>query len=554
MQCDLLIKNGTIVDGTGGSAFKGDVVVKEGRIIAVDRPRHGSGDDWEAAQVIDAEGLTVCPGFIDIHSHSDFLLPRDNHPEMLACLLEQGITTAVGGNCGFSPAPLDKGYSRYNNLINDSMEFLSGGPLAIQWSSMGSFFSFLEKGGLALNLAQLTGHGLLRWSLWGDDYSAPGPEKMRQMGQLMEESFAEGAYGLSLGLGYAPGMFAGAKEMEDLARLVKKHNRLLAVHIRSLARVSPASKSEFLLKPHNIRALEEMIVLAEKTGVRIQISHLLFGGRKSWPSCDQALGLIDRAKSRGIDIAFDVFPYHCGNTTVNAVLPAWFLKDPQKHFKSSLSRRLFSAMMEFGWKMLGASYGDVQLMYGGHHELETYEGLFIPEIARMMGCSNGEAILRIAEKSGGRAACLYYMYNGEENNDGVLMKVMKHPLCTFETDVLITPGRKANPAAYGAFPCIIQRYHKERNMFSLEEAIAKMTGLSAGRLGMQDRGLIKAGCWADITIFDYSRIRDNTTGQNTGESPSGIRHVFVNGREAVREGRAIPGKKFGQVLRCGWYV
>lgn len=200
--------------------------------------------------------------------------------------------------------------------------------------------------------------------------------------------------------------------------------------------------------------------------------------------------------------------------------------------------------------MIGISQEDVQLMWGGHPELEKYEGLFIPDIARMMGCSSNEAYLRIAEISRGSAVCLFYKFNGEENNDEVLKKVMQHPLCTFETDVIITPGGKPNPAEFGAFPAVIQRYHKEKKIFSLEEAIAKMTGKSAERIGIKDRGLIKTGCWADITIFDYNLIRDNTTVQNTGEKPSGIKYVFVNGHEVVREGQAIPGKKCGQVLRC----
>lgn len=550
MQCDFLIKNGTILDGTGEPAFKGDVVIKDGRISAVVIQGNNPEENWEAAQIIDAENLTVCPGFIDIHSHSDFLLPLHNHPEILACLLEQGITTILGGNCGYSPAPLGEGYLKHMYILKCAFDFLCGRPIDIQWQSMGSFLNYLEKGGLSLNLAQLTGHGTLCWSLWGANYSTTGRERMQQLDIIIEESFADGAFGLSLGLGYDPGMYATSKELEEIALLAKKHNRLLAVHIRSLGRVSANCKSNFLIKPHNIRALTEMIELAEKTGVRIQISHLMFGGKKSWPSCDKALMMIDRAKSRGVDIAFDIFPYHCGNTTVNFLLSAWFLKDPEKHFKSSLSRLRQSVEWAIGWKLLGMKLEDVQLMYGGHPELVEYEGLFISEIARMMKCSNSEAALKIAEVSGGGAVCLYYNCNGEENNDDVLIKVMKHPLCTFATDEMIVPGRKQNPSAFGAFPAVIQRFHKDRNIFSLEEAIAKMTGKSAERIGIKDRGFLKAGCWADITIFDYNLIKDNTTLQNTEARPSGIKYVFVNGHEVVREGTAMPGKKCGQVLKC----
>lgn len=549
MQCDLLIKNGTVVDGTGRPSFKGDIAVKDGRINAITNLGNNPEDSWESTQVIDAENLTVCPGFIDIHSHGDFLLPLKEHPARLACLLEQGITTLVGGNCGFSPAPLAEN-SKFMGLVQRDFEFNSGRSLDISWTSMGSFFSFLEEGGLSLNLAQLIGHGTLRKSLWGTDYSLSNQQKMLQMSQIIEQSFSEGAYGLSLGLGYEPGMYVDMKELEEIALLVKRHDRLLTVHIKSLARASAAYKSSFLVKPHNIRAIEEMIELAERTGVKIQLSHMIFVGRKTWPSCDRALEMIDQARSRGIDIAFDVFPYHCANTTVNALLPPWFLKNLEKNFKSPLSRMMLSVQWNIGWKFLGMSWEDVQLMLGSHPELEKYEGLFIPEIARMINCSSGEAYIRITEMSRGNAACLFYLNNGEENKDEVLIKVMKHPLCTFETDVLITSRGKQNPAAFSAFPAVIQRYHKEKGIFPLEEAIAKMTGKSAERIGIKDRGFLKVGCWADITLFDYNLIRDNTTAQNSSAKPSGIKYVFVNGSEVVREGTAISGKKCGQILKC----
>ncbi len=374
MQCDLLIKNGTIVDGTGKLSFKGNIAIKDGKINAVTNLGNGQEDDWESTKVINAENLIVCPGFIDIHSHCDFILPLKEHQERLACLLEQGITTIVGGNCGFSASPLAKD-SKYMDIVQNDFEFNSGRPVDVSWASMGSFFSYLEEGGFPLNLAQLIGHGTLRKSLWGTDYSLPSQENMQQMSQIIEESFSEGAYGVSLGLGYEPGMHVDMKELEEIARLVKKHDRVLTVHIKSLARASAVYKSSYLVKPHNILALEEMIKLAERTRVKIQISHLIFSGRKTWASCDKALEMIDQARSRGIDIAFDVFPYYCANTTVNAILPPWFLKNPDKYFKSSLSRKLLAFQYAIGWRTLGMNWEDVQLMLGSHLELEQYEGL-----------------------------------------------------------------------------------------------------------------------------------------------------------------------------------
>jgi N-acyl-D-amino-acid deacylase len=549
MQCDLLIKNGTIVDGTGRPSFKGNIAVKDGKIHAITNLGNNPGDSWESAQVIEAENLTVCPGFIDIHSHSDFLLPIKEHPARLACLLEQGITTIVGGNCGFSPAPLAEN-SKYLDFVQRDFELWSGRKLDIRWASMGSYFSMLEESGLSVNLAQLTGHGTLRKSLLGTEYSLPDKEQMRLMNQIIEESFSDGSYGVSLGLGYEPGMHVAMKELEDMVLLVKRYDRLMTVHVKALSRVSGAYESSFLEKPHNIRAIEEIIELAERTGVRIQISHLLFIGRESWTSCDQALEIIDQARSRGIDIAFDVYPYHCGNTTVEIMLAEEFRKNPENSFKSSQSRHQMSEIWNMSRQVNGTGMEDVRLLRGSHPELEKYEGLFIPEIGRMMHCSSNEAYLNIAEMSKGNAACLFYMNNGEENNEEVLIKIMKHPQCTFATDALITSGGLQNPAAFGAVPAVIQRYHKDNGIFTLEEAIAKMTGRSAERVGIKDRGLLKTGCWADITLFDYNLIRDNTTARNTSEKPSGIKYVFIKGSEVVRKGTAIAEKKCGQILKC----
>jgi N-acyl-D-amino-acid deacylase len=370
------------------------------------------------------------------------------------------------------------------------------------------------------------------------------------MNQIIEESFSDGSYGVSLGLGYEPGMHVAMKELEDMALLVKRYDRLMTVHVKALSRVSGAYESSFLEKPHNIRAIEEIIELAERTGVRIQISHLLFIGRESWTSCDQALEIIDQARSRGIDIAFDVYPYHCGNTTVEIMLAEEFRKNPENSFKSSQSRHQMSEIWNMSRQVNGTGMEDVRLLRGSHPELEKYEGLFIPEIGRMMHCSSNEAYLNIAEMSKGNAACLFYMNNGEENNEEVLIKIMKHPQCTFATDALITSGGLQNPAAFGAVPAVIQRYHKDNGIFTLEEAIAKMTGRSAERVGIKDRGLLKTGCWADITLFDYNLIRDNTTARNTSEKPSGIKYVFIKGSEVVRKGTAIAEKKCGQILKC----
>ena len=548
MRYDLLIKNGTIVDGTGQPAFKGDVAVSQGRIAGLTADGDDSGRDWEAERVLRADGLTVAPGFIDIHSHSDFLLPHESHPVLLARLLEQGVTTVVAGNCGFSPAPLAPG-SEYLDLVVQGFDFLSDESWDIRWDSMDSFLRTLEDRGVSLNLAQLAGHRTLRWSLWGRDYNYPGRAEMARMEMIVEESLEAGAFGLSFGLGYEPGMFVEMRELETLAECVKRGGGILTVHLKALSRISPAYKVNPLGRPHNLRALEEMIAMAEKTGVKLQISHLLFAGRKTWPTCDSVLEMIEQARSRGLDIAFDSFPYTCGNTTILIAYPAWFLAD----LEGNLDRPLAVLRLRLEWSLMkwliGFALEDMQLLWGGHPEADKYNGKFFTEIGPDMGCSPEEAYIRVTKLSNGKAACLLHTYSGDRSDEEALQKVLAHPLNTFETDAIIAAQGMSNPAAYGTFPRIIQRYHKELGLLSLEEAVAGMTGKSARRVGISDRGTVEVGQSADLTLFDYEEIRDNTTLTRTEARPSGIRHVFLNGEEVVRGGEAVPGKKAGQVLR-----
>jgi len=300
MNYDYLIKNGKIIDGSGSPAFEGSLAIKDGRIAEI----LNNQDDITALEknckkVIDALGLMVCPGFIDMHSHADWVLPLPDHPTTLAPLLEQGITTVVGGNCGYSTAPLAPS-SLYLDLVASESEFLADKPLNFEWSSMASFFEHLEQKGLALNLAMLAGHGNLRLSMFGQPDVCPGEQGFAEMAWTAGEALKEGACGISLGLGYSPGIFSDISELEKLAICAREHDRLLTVHLKAYTKLSGAYPLKLVgNRPHNIRALEEMIDLARRTGVKMQISHLLFVGRSTWPLADRCLGLIENAVAEG---------------------------------------------------------------------------------------------------------------------------------------------------------------------------------------------------------------------------------------------------------------
>lgn len=550
MNCDYLIKNGKIVDGSGEKAFFGSLAIKNGKILDV----LNNGAETKALEktslnVLDAEGLTICPGFIDMHSHADWVLPQEDHHLILAPLLEQGVTTVVGGNCGYSPVPLVQN-SPYRNLIRAVTDFVAERPLDLDWGSTANYFSRLEEKGLVLNLAMLAGHGMLRFSMLGDDYAYPEEGSLAEMERIISSSLEEGACGISLGLGYAPGIFSEIRELERFADCARRHDKLLTVHLKAYTKLSGAYPLKlFGDEPHNLKALREMLEMAKTTGVKMQISHMLFVGSKTWSSAEQALKMIEEAVDSGADIAFDSFPYTCGNTTVYIAYPAWFLNNIEQNFKNKAARLRLKAEVAIIESQLGFGLKDIQVLWGGHPDNTQYEGLFFDEIARRMGCSVTEAYLRVSETSLGKTLCLMHKYNGDEANETVLREVLSHPLNLFETDTILTSRGLRNPSSFGTFPRIIQKYHKELNLFTLEEAISKMTGKSAERFGIKDRGTITGGNWADLVIFDYDQIRDNTTFKDLEKSPSGIEHVFINGQEVVKNGQANQSVLAGKVIR-----
>ncbi len=550
MNYDFLIKGGTVVDGSGEPAYKGSVAVKDEKIEAVLKSEADSkAVEENSREVVDAGGFTVCPGFIDMHSHADWILPLKEHPEILSPLVEQGITTVIGGNCGYSPAPLVP-ESLHNELVNLTSEFLAERPISFEWGTMGAFLDHLEGKGLALNLAMLAGHGALRFSMFGHNYDYPGKEGLSAMVNLMEKALEDGAYGISLGLGYAPGIFSEIRELEEFAALAQSFGRLLTVHLKAYTRLSGAYPLKlFGGEPHNLQALREALDMARRTGVKMQISHLLFVGTKTWPTAERGLQMIEEAAA-DLDIAFDSFPHTCGNTTVYIIYPTWFLNNIEHNFKNKAARRRLKLEVAFITRLLGFGLEDIQLLSGGHPEADRYNGMFFSEIARHMGSSVFDAYLKISELSSGKALCLMHKYNGAPGDEAVLHRVASHPLNLFETDAIIRKKGLQNPAAFGAFPRVIEHFHKNLGLLTLEETVHKMTAGSARRFGIEDRGEIKKGYFADLTLIDYNEVRDNTSPADLERRPSGIKRVYINGSEVVRNGKAVPRPLAGRVLRA----
>ncbi len=494
-----------------------------------------------SGRTIDCSGMVIAPGFIDMHSHLDWILPLKNRPELTNPFTAQGVTTFVTGNCGFGVAGFPED-SRYRNFIETRMSGLTG-MTRLGWSSMDQYFSRLRKQGISHNMANLAGHGTSRMSIRGFDPTPLNEDEMKTLLGLLDESMEQGAYGVSLGLQYEPGIFATSDEMLKIARLVKRHDGVLTIHMKAYSSLSPTYPLIPYGKEHNLLAIHEALSLARKTGVRLQLSHLIFVGTRSWDTCGEALAIIDRARREGLDVMFDTYAYHCGTSIINVVLPAWFLgRVPGVYDDRKALFKLETEFRVIKW-LLGFGYEDIQITHAGHPELDEFNGMFLGDIAAKRKMGQFENFIDIAKKSGGKARVLNHRYSSQNN----VLDLMRHPASLFMTDANVASKGVQNPGAFGNFPRFLG-YARDRRLISLEEAVSKMTGASAERFGIAKRGVLKKGYAADITLFDWKKIRDNNTDLQTDMTPDGIEAVFINGRQVLREGKADGVIRAGMVL------
>ena len=521
---DILLKGGLIVDGTGGAAYAANLLIRSGRIHRITpKPVRTTG------VVIDCAGRVVAPGFIDAHSHLDWHIPIKGHDELKYPFLAQGITTVVAGNCGsaaagFRPAAAGK--------VHAESALLKNGLLTLSWDTVQEYFERLAGSGSSHNIALLAGHGSTRASIRGMNASPLHPYESKELLWLLESAMDQGARGVSLGLQYEPGIFARPEELIEVARLVKKKGKILGVHLRAFSALAPGYPLRPFGEPHNLIALREMLGVARATGVRLQISHLIFVGTKTWRTADTALRLIDAAIADGVDVRFDTYPYHCGASVINVILPAWFLAHGAHAYDSpSLLRRL-KGQLRLVQMLLGFGAADIQVTNALDPDLSEYNGRFLGDIARIRRMKPLDALIDIARRSGGQAKVLCHRYS----NDKIIESLMRHPASLFMTDAWVEREGVQNPAAYGAFPRLLQ-LARERRLLSLEETVHKMTGATAQRFGLAGRGVLKEGMAADITVFDGDNVKDMTSTEETSMAPEGIDYVFVNGKKIIGSGK-----------------
>ena len=541
MRCDVKLKGGHVVDGTGAPATLADVAIAGGMIAAV-----GDLDGLAAGAVIDCTAKTIAPGFIDIHSHADWIVPRADHGTLVEPFIRQGMTSFVGGNCGFSPAPITE---RNRLAAQEASRLFVDDVIDIRWASMGEFLDALERSGVALNVAELVGHGTVRAAVTGSlTADAPNAQETRRMEALTREALDAGCVGVSTGLGYPPGIFAGEDELALFARWAARASKLFTLHLKAYSWISGVYATDPTVHPHNLAAIEEILRVARAGQARLQISHLIFVGRRTWPSYADALGLIEAARADGVDVAFDAFPYTAGNTTASVIFPVWILPRLEEVLGDPGERASLRAFAEGAFTSVGLGLDDIQIMNCNVARLQPCNGLRVTEAAAREGMDPFDFYCHLVVESNRTARVLIHTYSGEGREEAALRAVLGHPLCTVETDTLLTRDGYQNPASYGAFPRALATY-VAAGLFDLEQAVRKMTGAVAERLGWKDRGWVRAGCAADLVVLDTLRLRDTATFEEPSRFPTGIEHVFINGRHVVDGDRYDSGAAAGRVIR-----
>lgn len=526
---DLIIMNGRIVDGSGNPWFYGDVAIRGDRIVKV-----GHTGAARARRRINAQGMIVAPGFIDMLGQSEVNLLIDPRAESKVF---QGITTEVTGEGG-SVAPLN------DYILKELRPGLEHFNVKVDFRTLGEYFARLERTPAAINLATFVGATQVRQYVLNDENRAPTQAELEQMKKLVAQAMEEGAVGISTSLVYAPAFYAKTEELIELAKVAAQYGGVYATHMRN--------ESNSIMP-----AIDEAIRIGREANIPVEIFHLKMAGKQNWGKMGDVIRKIEAARAEGLDITADQYPYVAGATSLGASVPPWSheggtakfierLKDPTTREKLKQEMRAVSDKWENFYLGAGGGSG-IMVASVLNRDLAKYEGKRVSEVARMMSKSDEiDALMDLLIADNGQTSAIYFLMSEDD-----VKLAMKQPWVSVGVDHgavattgLLAEGR-AHPRGYGSFPRILGRYVRDERVLSLSEAIRKMTSLAANRVHLADRGLLKPGFFADVVVFNPQQINDVATFEDPNRLSVGMRFVIVNGQLVIDSGKqtiARPGR------------
>ena len=531
---DTIIRNGNIYDGAGGKPYRADVAIQGEKIakIVPNMPERGK-------EEIDASNMAVSPGFINMLSWATTSLIADGRS---LSDIKQGVTLEVFGEGG-SMGPLNE------QMKEDEKASMGEFKYDIDWTTLGEYLESLERRGISTNVASFIGATTLRVHEIGYEDRPPTDQEMENMRNLVRQAMEEGALGIGSSLIYAPAFYSSTEELIELCKIASDYNGMYISHLRS-------ESNQFL------EALEELITISEKAGIRAEVYHLKAGGVKNHYKMDQAIARIDAARNRGLDISTDMYTYIAGATGLDAHMPPWVqeggynkwverLKDPD--IRAQVKQEMTTDTDE--WENLGYLAGPDGVLFAGfkNPDLRQYIGKTLKEVADELGKHYADVAMDFVMRDGSRVDVVYFLMS-EEN----VQKQIQLPHISFGSDAgsLAPEGDflkyNPHPRAYGNFARLLGKYVREEKLIPLEEAVYKLSGLSADKLKIKDRGYLKKGNFADVVIFDPETIQDHATFANPHQLATGVHHVFVNGMQVLKDGEHT-GKTPGRVVRGPGY-
>jgi len=528
---DVIIRGGHVIDGAGNPWIKADVGIREGRIVRI-----GHLDSEQALRVIDATGQVVTPGFIDMHTHSEYPLLYDGNAQSK---IRQGVTTEVVGEAT-SPGPIE------GPAVGQAKEMLRRYNLDLTWNTLDGYFQRLSKAGTSVNVASYVSSCQVRYDVIGYENRPPSGEELEKMRQLVASTMEQGAFGLTNAIEATCG-YAKTDELIELAKVVSRYGGIYATHVRGEGNTILGS-------------VREAIEIGEKANVPVEIFHLKVAGKNNWGRMPKVVVLIETARARGVDINANQYPYIAANHPMLPLLPPWALeggvdktmerlRDPQ--LRSRMKRDIENGMRGWDDNKVQQSGGWQGVVIGGMQTEKNaaLAGKTLEELGTIRGKDPANAFFDLLIEEHGQVMCILFMMNEKD-----VQTALREPWLDIASDgsSLSSEGLLAaghpHPRNYGTFPRILGHYVRDEKVLTLEDAVRRMTSLSAQRLGLKDRGLLREGYWADVVVFDPNRITDRATFSSPKQYPDGINYVLVNGHVVIDRGNHT-GERPGVVLR-----